>query len=257
MPAEIQQMAPETVNTEGGSSLEDSLVENSDSAGTLFFNAKEDSTSLYDTSILQMRMVPDSISEKLKADEAFWYANNDLPEKEDLKKNGSLWERFLTSMARMLSSRSFRQAVWILIVVVFLAIISWWLLQNRINIFSSRKHLAFQSDSKEAAEDIFNTDLPASIALAAREGNYRLAIRLHYLWLLKNLSHNALIEYRADKTNLDYLLQLYGSVYYKDFFRLTRNYEYAWYGNFYVDRNKYDLIEKDFLQLNLKLGIKP
>ncbi len=257
IPAEDQQMATDTGKVAEDSALEQSYVENSDSASTLFFNGKEDSTALYDSSSLQMRMVPDSISEKLKANGAFWYANRDQPEKPDPQKNGSLWERFLISLARTLGSTGFRRTVWILIVVVFLTIITWWLLQNRISIFSSRKDRAIQSNSDENSENILNSDFPASIALATREGDFRLAIRLHYLWLLKNLSDNSVIEYRADKTNLDYLMQLYGGAYYADFFRLTRNYEYVWYGNFYVDRNKYGAIEKDFLQLNLRLGIKP
>ena len=56
-----------------------------------------------------------------------------------------------------------------------------------------------------------------------------------YLRLLKKMSEQKIIQYTQDRTNFDYLLQLHSTQYYNEFFRLTRNYEFTWYGQFEVD----------------------
>ncbi len=83
--------------------------------------------------------------------------------------------------------------------------------------------------------------------------NYRLAIRLQYLELLKKLSDNGLIHFLPDKTNFEYLAQLRSSSYYDDFFTATRNYEYSWYGLFDISENMYQKINNTFQQLKQKL----
>ena len=51
---------------------------------------------------------------------------------------------------------------------------------------------------------------------------------------------------QRDRTNFDYLLQLGSTKYYNDFFRLTRNYEYSWYGQFPVSEEAYKVIKKEY-----------
>jgi hypothetical protein len=74
-----------------------------------------------------------------------------------------------------------------------------------------------------------------------------------FLQLLKELSNKNIIRYQQDRTNFDYLMQLHGTKYYEDFFRLTRNYEYAWYGLFDITESKFELVKKDFNKMNSQL----
>jgi hypothetical protein len=67
-----------------------------------------------------------------------------------------------------------------------------------------------------------------------------------FLQLLKNLSEKNIIQYKHDRTNFDYLSQLYATRYYEDFFRITRHYEYSWYGQFEVSPKTYQVIKKEF-----------
>ena len=67
-----------------------------------------------------------------------------------------------------------------------------------------------------------------------------------FLRILKNLSDKKIIQYKQDRTNFDYLLQLHSTKYYADFFRLTRNYEYSWYGQFDIEPEKFSIIKNDF-----------
>src|SRR5690606_4231613 len=99
---------------------------------------------------------------------------------------------------------------------------------------------------EEMPEDIFAINYQREIDKATAQRNYRLAVRLMFLRLLKSMSERNIIRYQQDKTNLDYLMQLHNTTYYKDFFRITRNYEYSWYGKFDVSEEAYRLIRKDF-----------
>ena len=95
-------------------------------------------------------------------------------------------------------------------------------------------------------DNIFEINYQKEIDKAVSKGNYRFAVRLMFLQLLKNLSDKQVIHYRQDSTNFDYLLQLHQTRHYQDFFRLTRNYEYSWYGQFDIDPDTFSLIRKDF-----------
>jgi hypothetical protein len=69
------------------------------------------------------------------------------------------------------------------------------------------------------------------------------------------MSEKNIIQYKQDKTNFDYLLQLQPTNYYSSFFQLTRNYEYSWYGLFDISDEAYQLIKKDFEQFESKIQV--
>jgi len=88
---------------------------------------------------------------------------------------------------------------------------------------------------------------------AAASGNYRFGVRLLYLRLLRNLADRNIINYTQDRTNFDYLAQLQPTGYYTDFFRLTRHYEYSWYGQFPLEQDKFIIIRKEFENFDKRL----
>ena len=67
------------------------------------------------------------------------------------------------------------------------------------------------------------------------------------------MAERNIIRYKQDNTNLDYLSQLSTTTYYNDFFRITRNYEYSWYGHFDVNENAYHVIKKDFEHIDQQI----
>jgi len=81
------------------------------------------------------------------------------------------------------------------------------------------------------AENIHEVDFTTRLAEAEAAGNWRLAVRLGYLQLLKTLSDNALINWQPDKTNHAYLAELAAGPQREAFRGATRAFEYVWYGD--------------------------
>nr|WP_262904575.1 DUF4129 domain-containing protein [Hymenobacter lucidus] len=81
-----------------------------------------------------------------------------------------------------------------------------------------------------AAEDIHALDFNALLGEAEAAGNYRLAVRLGYLFVLKQLTDQGLVQWQPDKTNHDYLRELSAGTLRPAFRELTQQFEYVWYG---------------------------
>ncbi|WP_165768175.1 DUF4129 domain-containing protein [Hymenobacter amundsenii] len=79
-------------------------------------------------------------------------------------------------------------------------------------------------------EDLHALDLDALLREAEDAHQYRLAVRLGYLRVLRQLSDRQLINWQPDKTNHDYLYELPPGPLPDAFRELTRQFEYVWYG---------------------------
>ena len=179
-----------------------------------------------------------------KDDDDFWYANA-VFKKEEKESNSS---------RGFINTKAFEVILWLCVVGGFVAVLIIYLSNNNASLFrSSKKIMGDQADTDPETDDIFNINYEKEINKAVNAGNYRLAVRLHFLQLLRNLSSKNIIQYAQDRTNFDYILQVQQASWYPLFFRLTRNYEYAWYGHFDIDQYKFDAIRKDFTELQKQL----
>lgn len=209
-------------------------------------------TSVFDTinkaAVLQVegRKIPDSLLQQLLNDEAFWYANAALQKKEMPQKETS-------SISNLIQQKWFKTLLWVFIAVSFATILVWYLTSLNIRLFRKRAAAvpAFAHDTMP--NDIFSIPYEKSIADAVQQKNYRMAVRLLYLQALANLSMQGIIQFGQDKTNSEYLAQLYHTAYYKDFFKLTRSFEYTWYGQFLLTPTAFEMLQKDFKTFNHQL----
>ncbi len=96
---------------------------------------------------------------------------------------------------------------------------------------------------------IKNEDIQQLIKNALAEQNHRLAIRYHYLYILQLLSEREMIDWQQQKTNDDYLVELSESALKNEFGKATLLYDYVWYGEFDLDRSRYEKAEKVFIDL--------
>ncbi|GAB3006105.1 hypothetical protein GCM10027051_01560 [Niabella terrae] len=136
-----------------------------------------------------------------------------------------------------------------LIFILFIGLLLWYLKVNGLVIFRKKSSRLGSEDGDQAPEDLFSIDYSSAVQEALKSGNYRQAVRLKYLELLKEMTHRNIIQYQPEKTNFDYLQQLRSGSYYDAFFTVTRNYEYAWYGLFDIDAHQYHQIESAFTRM--------
>ena len=204
---------------------------------------------MYDTSSIVLRKVPDSIGNSLKSDDDFWYANK-LKGKKKPEENDGFWDKFWLALGSIISKVFFQSILWIILIFIFIGIIVWLLVQNNISVFGRGNNTQLANGSNSDEEDISTINFPVEISNAEQNNDFRLATRLQFLQLLRILSVNKKIEYARDKTNMDYLMQLFNTPIYDDFFKVTRNYEYVWYGNFEINAMKYEVIRNEFSKLN-------
>ena len=97
--------------------------------------------------------------------------------------------------------------------------------------------------------NIHVADFNTLIKDAEVNNNYRLAIRYYYLWLLKGLSENQIIDYDAEKTNSDYQYEIKDPATSKKFAYTPYLYNYIWYGEFNVDQTQFDKAKHAFTNL--------
>jgi hypothetical protein len=223
------------------------VVETSTVLDTTVADAGASSTFLFDTVSgptameARERIIPDTVLQRLRSDEAFWYANADIKKESSVKQEGSRWR-----LQGWFAQEWFRGLLWAIIISAFAAVLFLFLLRSDIRLF--RKPAATVESEEEAfiSKDIFSIAYEAELQNAVALKNFRLAVRLQYLQTLVLLSGKGLLQYKEESTNSDYLMQVYATPYYGPFKKLTRHFEYVWYGQFEVGPDAYRNIETDF-----------
>lgn len=105
------------------------------------------------------------------------------------------------------------------------------------------------------AENIHEVDFATRLAEAEAAGNWRLAVRLGYLQLLKALADGGLIQWQPDKTNHAYLAELPATGSLRGAFReATRQFEYVWYGELALTAPLYAQVRASHQALRAQLG---
>jgi len=234
-------VAPPVFDSVG--SIED-LVEDSYQSETEKVN-HFDPVYSYDKSQVTPRPVDGNTVNQMRKDGDFWYVN-EAPQKEQPKPqpqqtNSSSW------LNDLVKKEWFRNLLWVLVVGGFLAVLIWFIVSSDIQLFRRQSPaMTKQEEDDLVNQSIFDINYDQEIHRAIAAQNYRLAIRLLYLQTLKRLSEENIINYKQERTNNDYVMQLFNTGYYKDFFRLTRHFEYAWYGQFPVAPASFEVIKTDF-----------
>jgi len=217
--------------------VDDAYENDSQANRTVYFSEKQLQPNKGGPDSTQIRKVPDSVAKKLLAKDDFWYVNYPFTKKKQETEED----------VPLMQGTFFQTILWLVIIGGFVAFLVIYLSNSNIGLFSrGNKHIASGDEGPVETDNIFEINYQREIDKAVDSGNYRLAVRLMFLRSLKNLSDKHIIQYKQERTNFDYLVQLHPTKYYNDFFRITRNYEYAWYGQFEIGPDKYNIIKNDF-----------
>lgn len=122
---------------------------------------------------------------------------------------------------------------------------------------------SFLSDPKagsvflnEEEEIVQSRDIKKLIDEAVAAENYRLAVRYQYLFILQQLSQAGYIDYQFPKTDEEYLAEIEKEPLRIQFQKITRIYDFIWYGSFEVTAENYPKAKKEFekMQQLIKKG---
>ena len=127
------------------------------------------------------------------------------------------------------------------------------IIKGILNVKQAKKK--FQALSLQDVEaNIEEADLDALLHEALQNQLYYLAIRLHFLMVLKTMYAKQFISYKKDKTNGEYLRELKATQLHIDFKKLVTVYEKVWYGNFAINAHSYQVVANQFHVFTKKLN---
>ena len=227
-----------------------------------FFNWKPDASEPFVKEKIAQRGLADAAVNEFKKDEDFWYIPAIEKLETRLKNDPKFRDSLLNAHNRELVDERqksilyqpwFNNLLWIIMIGIFAAAIIYFLVQNKVNIFSGNAASAAGENNEDGHEDIFSLSYTKLIQNAEKQNDYRVAIRLMFLQTLKLLSDVNAIQYQPDYTDQHYLQQLYASKYYDDFFKVMHSYEYAWFGKFDIAAERYAVIKNEFIKLQNRI----
>ncbi|MDX1628483.1 MAG: DUF4129 domain-containing protein [Fulvivirga sp.] len=214
-----------------------------------------DSTSVQvDSSNVEIRNFDQEKINEHQADDEFDYGNRAEAEL-------SLWERIKRWFMKLIQNLFYlgtntpvgKIIIYLLCIAVAIYAI--------IKILKLKSRRLFHSDPQDTLgydlhhENIHEMNFDELIEQAINEKNYRLAIRLIYLYALKHLSDRHLIDWQPGKTNHDYVNELSDNNLKPGFDALSYYFDYTWYGHFEVSFKLFNKVSSTFDQW--KGSLKP
>lgn len=136
-----------------------------------------------------------------------------------------------------------------LLLILSLAIMS-WLFVRLYPVYGSPGNTRKKAEIYFSEEEkiVKSEDIQELIHKSVQNKNYRLAVRYYFLNSLQKLDELKIIQYKTEKTNADYLSEISTEELSRSFGRITRIYEYIWYGDFHVTEEEFKMAENTFLK---------
>lgn len=135
-----------------------------------------------------------------------------------------------------------------MIIAFLIGLLIWMLIRNSKNIFEKKKSKEKEKlivlDPVEVEEKDYNKLINAAL----KKGDFRFAIRFGFLSCLKYLHKNECLEWKMDKTNLDYLMEIPHDLH-VHFNSMTLIYEQVWYGGFKANKELFDALTSKFHEI--------
>ena len=199
-----------------------------------------------DTAARSARRPDAALWQELRADRDFQYGQDVTPPSTFLDR---LWlqirEWFLSWLygPENQTTRNWLTGVFVVVVLAFAA---YKIRQmDKRGLFASRG-TGLDVPYDVTSENIHTIQFEEEIAAAVQKQNYRLAVRLYYLKVLKELSDRNLIRWQLDKTNRTYVHELEKTEMEADFEQITSKFEYVWYGHFSLNEPQFATLRAEF-----------
>jgi hypothetical protein len=199
-----------------------------------------------DQSQLEVRRLNQERLEDYRNSRDYRYDREALPPQNPLAK---FWDWVARKIGEFFRSRAYENVWQYVLLAVVAAFVIWLLIKADVTGVVFGKATKKQAlDYQTVTENIHEINFAERIEEAIAQKSYRLAVRLLYLQTLKSLSDRELITWKPDKTNHSYVYELAQTPYQARFAELTRQFEYAWYGDFPVTEERFGSIRETFKQ---------
>lgn len=145
---------------------------------------------------------------------------------------------------------------WVLIIVLVGALI-FLIVKLFLNAESDGKKIT-QSDIIEEINptEIPLTELQRLLKEALDADDYRGAVRIYFIFIIRDLAQKGLIQWEKEKTNFQYLRELSNYENYQEFNVSVSYFEIIWYGKRDLDKPTFEQIKPNFTRFLDKLGVR-
>lgn len=206
-----------------------------------------------DSTAIQERSFNESTLNELKQNEDFNYRQPPTVVE-------SLWDRFINWLSDLFgwlfrgatSTNWGRVLLYTVGLIVLVVVVMMLLKVDALRVFKSG------SDQRSVAygaftENIHEMDFEKLIHEALGKKEYRLGVRLTFLYALKLLSDKQHVDWKPGKTNHDYLSELKDGDLKTGFNELSFYFDYTWYGDFNVNQNLFERVQGIFNTWRVKV----
>ena len=204
-----------------------------------------------DTSKVALRQLNPEKINRYRSEKAFVY-DDATPQNQRLW--SKFWSWFWQSITKLLDDETSGTLVGYGIIAFFVGLLLYGIMKLSgmdLRLFST-KSKAVYIPYEELGDNIHEINFNEEIEKATANGNYRLAVRLSYLRSLKLLSDSNQINWLPEKTNEAYINEIKNLDAREFFIKLTREFEYIWYGEFLIDNAHYVELKQEFDTFNRK-----
>lgn len=186
-----------------------------------------------------------------------YYNDKEYAYDREQMKQDSLWDIIMQWLSDILHAifgnkygNSIGDALRYILIAVAVALVNIILFRSNLRglFFKAKSRAAITFDTID--ENIHELNFPALIAAAEENADYRRAVRLQYLWLLKRLADSETIDWKLNKTNRDYAHEIKDKALKRDFRRLSMIFDYVWYGDTTVDEESYSRTKELFMSVH-------
>jgi len=172
--------------------------------------------------------------------------NRALKRKEQDEKDDARKENRRKNQSNVSISGGFFKILMLIIIAVILGYAAYMLFVNSPVKGKSHKILYDQDMNPEMVE---LSELEVKINNAKQDTDYRTAVRLYFIWVIKELSDRDYIVWKKRKTNYNYLLEVNNKEFRDDFESSIKNYEFIWYGKYALGKSDFEGVENHFKKL--------
>lgn len=168
-------------------------------------------------------------------------------EKEPKTSSQKKYDRNSGSISVGSGALSFMQILLIIIGIAILAVVVYFLFMRY---QEDKDGAAVQTNFDDVApSEIPKTELERRLEEALGRGDYREAVRIYFIFIIKDLSEKKWISWEKKKTNISYLIEMRSRPQYDLFNKSVSVFEVVWYGNYTIDQQSFKEVEPTFKQL--------